>query len=139
MEKISRDPNQTKSFPYIRLDTAAALASADVIISPGGVSKKTEAEGCDKRPLIGRWEIKTTTDQLQIRQWSQTYPNAVPGITAGGGEQSPLRQPSAGERLGIGCLPKRIAFHSQGGSSKCSRPANPRGERGRVKCGKALL
>ena len=117
MENIACDP-------HVNLDTALALAAAGLLVFPASVSTNAKGEGWDKKPWIGGWQSKATTDPTQIRQWWQTYPNAVPGIELGrsglvvlDGDRhgGPDGVTALNKTLGGDTLPHPISFTAGGG------------------------
>jgi RecA-family ATPase len=62
---------------------ALALAAAGLFVFPATVSPKPNGDGWDKKPLIGGWQSKATTDLAQIERWWQQHPRALPAIEMG--------------------------------------------------------
>jgi len=56
------------------LIAALSMAAAGLPVFPAGP---------DKRPLLGGWQEKATTEEEQIRKWWDTHPAAVPAIVVG--------------------------------------------------------
>ena len=73
---------ETETIAHNR-NAALALAAAGLPIFPAGVSKKTEGEGWNKKPLIGGWKDKASTDPAVIEHWWRVNPHAVPAIELG--------------------------------------------------------
>ena len=63
---------------------ALSLAAAGLRIFPAGITENPNGEGWGKKPLIGGWRSRATTDEAQIGRWWTDYSHAVPGIELGG-------------------------------------------------------
>jgi len=67
----------------INLEIALGLATVGLPILPAGVFWNQNSARWRKQPLVNQWQQVATCDPLQIREWWQAHPAAVPGIELG--------------------------------------------------------
>jgi len=73
-------PRPRPLHPHSNLNIALDLASAGIFIFPAIVRWNENAGKLDKKPAIKEWQTAATVDPSQLRQWWQTFPDAVPAV-----------------------------------------------------------